>query len=73
MIQLHLPQNTYVEIDGESVYITDVTDESIKVKRGQDNTTATKHLRGEPVKSITDADDALIEAGDDFGFSGTYI
>ncbi len=65
--------DTYVEIDGESVYITDVTDESIKVKRGQDNTTAVKHLRGEPVKSITDADDALIEAGDDFGFSGTYI
>ena len=65
--------DTYVEIDGEAVYITDVTDESIKVKRGQDNTTASQHLRGEPVKSITAADDALIPAGDDFGFSVDYI
>ena len=65
--------DTYVEIDGEAVYITEVTAESIKVKRGQDDTTATKHLRGEPVKSITAADDALIPAGDDFGFSVDYI
>jgi hypothetical protein len=64
---------TYVEIEGESVYITNITDESIKVKRAQDETTATKHLRGESVKSITDADDSLIEAGDDFGFSVDYI
>ena len=67
-----ITENTYVELDGEELYVLDVLTDSIKVKRGQDNTTPTKHVKGEAIKSITNTDDALIEDGDDFGFSVSY-
>ena len=67
-----ITENTYVELDGEELYVLDVLTDSIKVKRGQDNTTPTKHVKGEQIKSITNADDALIQDGDDFGFSVSY-
>ena len=43
----------------------------LTVKRGQDGTTKLAHIRGTSIKSITSADNALVEEGDDFGFSGT--
>ena len=68
-----ITENTYIEIDGEEMYVTEVlSTDSIKVKRGQDNTDAIAHVKGAEVKSITNSDDALIEDGDDFGFSVTY-
>ena len=67
-----ITENTYVELDGEELYVLDVLTDSIKVKRGQDNTTPTKHVKGEAIKSITNADDLLIQDGDDFGFSVSY-
>ena len=42
----------------------------IKVERGKDGTGAVAHVSGAEVKLITDADDAAIEIGDDFGFDG---
>ena len=41
------------------------------LRRGEDRTTATTHLRGEAIGRITAADNALIEVGDDFGFDGS--
>ena len=41
------------------------------VERGQDQTVAASHFKGAEVKSITAADNALIEEGDDFGFDGS--
>ena len=42
----------------------------------KDGTTATAHLNGAEVKGIdataAKEDSALVEEGDDFGFSGTY-
>jgi hypothetical protein len=67
-----ITENTYIELDGEELYVLDVLTDSIKVKRGQDKTTPTKHVKGEAIKSITNADDALIQDGDDFGFSVSY-
>lgn len=64
-----ITENTYVELDGEELYVLDVLTDSIKVRRGEDNTTATKHVKGEPIKSITSSDNNLIQDGDDFGFS----
>ena len=43
----------------------------LRLERGQDSTTAVSHIKGTAVKSITTADNALIEEGDDFGFDGT--
>ena len=67
-----LTVKTYVDVDGEEMYITLITSNKITVERGKDGRTATDHVRGTALKAITDADDALIEMGDDFGFSGTY-
>tara|TARA_B100000686_G_scaffold342384_1_gene421416 strand:+ start:20 stop:1015 length:996 start_codon:yes stop_codon:yes gene_type:complete len=67
-----LTESTYVDVDGEEMYIDSISGNKISVKRGQDGTTVEDHVRGAPIKAITDADDALIEMGDDFGFSGEY-
>lgn len=63
--------NTYIDLEGEELYVKAKSDNTITVERGKDNTTITSHLAGAPIKSITAADDALIEEGDDFGFSGS--
>ena len=62
--------NTYLDLEGEEVYVIAKSGNVLTVDRGRDNTTITSHLAGSQVKSITAADDALIETGDDFGFSG---
>lgn len=62
--------NTYLDIGDEEVYVVSKSGNNLTVKRGQDKTTATTHLKGDPVKSITSADNLLIPVGDDFGFSG---
>ena len=66
-----LTAKTYIEIEGEELFINSITGNKLSVKRGQDGTTAVAHVNGAPIKIINDADDALIEFGDDFGFSGT--
>ena len=62
--------NSYIVVDDEEMYVTAKTGNELSVKRGEDNTTATPHVSGSPVKKITTADNALIPAGDDFGFTG---
>jgi hypothetical protein len=63
-------KNTYLDIDGEEVYVTAKNGNVLTVRRGSDGTPISSHLAGAAVKSITATDDALIEDGDDFGFSG---
>ena len=64
--------NTYLDIEGEEVYVKLKSGNVLTVERGRDDTTITSHLAGAQVKSITSADDLLIEEGDDFGFSGGF-
>jgi len=61
----------FLELGGEEIQVVSKDSDSITVKRGQDGTTAISHLKGAEVKSITSADNALIEEGDDFGFDGS--
>ena len=61
----------YLEIEGEEVYVTLVSGNTLTVERGRDGTPITAHTSGAQVKSITVADSLLIEEGDDFGFSGS--
>ena len=67
-----LTVKTYIDIDDEELYITKITGNKITVERGKDGRTAAAHVNGSEVLAITAADDALIEMGDDFGFSGEY-
>jgi hypothetical protein len=63
--------NTYLDIEGEEVYVKLISGNILTVERGRDGTTITSHLAGAEIKSISTADNALIEGGDDFGFSGS--
>jgi hypothetical protein len=66
-----LTAKTYIDLNGEELFIKSISGNKITVNRGQDNTTIVSHVKGSPIKVINDADDALIAEGDDFGFSGT--
>jgi hypothetical protein len=61
--------NDYIEIDNEEMYIKEISDNTIKVNRGQDETQIVSHIIGAVVNIINNADDALIEQDDDFGFT----
>ena len=67
-----VPEIPEIKYYDEELYITKITGNKITVERGKDGRTAASHLNGAEIKGITDADDALIEMGDDFGFSGEY-
>jgi len=64
---------TYLDIEGEEVYVKSKNGNVLTVERGKDGTTITSHLRGAEIKSITADDNALVEEGDDFGFSGSMV
>ena len=65
--------NSYLDIEGEEVFVKRISGNVLTVERGKDGTSITSHLSGAEVKSITTADNVLIEEGDDFGFSGSTI
>jgi len=65
-----LTAKTYVDLEGEELYIKTINGNKITVERGKDNTTITSHLKGAPIKLITKEDNQLVEIGDDFGFDG---
>ena len=66
-----LNTKTYVDLNGETIYIKSIDGTKLSVLRGQYNTAAVTHLKGDGVFVIDSSDNALIEEGDDFGFSGT--
>ena len=68
-----LSANTYIDIDEEQIFIKSITGNKLTVRRGDDKTTITDHLNGASVFVIDSADNAQIEVGDDFGFSGSYF
>lgn len=65
--------DTYLDIEGEEVYVRLKSGNILTVDRGRDNTTITPHLSGAEVKSITTTDNSLVEIGDDFGFDGQTL
>ena len=66
-----LTAKTYVDIGGEEIYIKQIDGTKLSVLRAQDGTAASTHLKGEEIFVIDSSDNALIEEGDDFGFSGS--
>lgn len=62
---------SYLDINEEQVYVKSVSGNKLSVERGKDGTPITSHVAGSEVKSITTADNNLVEEGDDFGFSGS--
>ena len=66
-----LTAKTYVDIGGEEIYIKQIDGTKLSVLRAQDGTAASTHLKGDEIFVIDSSDNALIEEGDDFGFSGS--
>ena len=64
-------KGSYIAIDSEEMFIKSISGNKITVNRGQDGTEIETHLGGADVHIINAADTALIQVGDDFGFSGT--
>lgn len=63
---------SYLTIDNEQVYVLEIiSGTKLKVERGKDGTPKESHVSGTNIHLINDADDALIEIGDDFGFDGS--
>ncbi len=65
--------DTYLDIEGEEIYVKSKSGNVLTVDRGKDNTPIASHLSGASVKSITEADNILVEEGDDFGFNGSVL
>ena len=68
-----LTEKTYIYIGQEEMYVEKIIGNTVRVKRGQDTSVAQTHVGGSPVYSINEADDKLIEFGDDFGFNGNVF
>jgi len=66
-----ITNKTYLDIEGEEVFVTNISGNKVTVERGKDNTKITPHLAGAAVKPITPSDNDLVQLGDDFGFSGS--
>ena len=65
-----LAVNSRIVVGSEIMKITEVVDSiTIVVKRGFDSSIATEHVSGSIINLLTTADDAQVEAGDDFGFN----
>ena len=64
-----LVEDGYIDIDNELMYIDKINGNTITVKRGVDGTPKNPHITGSAVNVVNAADDALVELGDDFGFS----
>ena len=69
----NIPENTYIYIDEEEMFVDSKSGNTLTVVRGSDETTATAHVLGADVKKITTEDNQLIEVGGDFGFSGSLV
>ena len=68
-----LTERTYIYVGQEEMFITKISGNKIVVKRGQDKTPIQNHVSGSQVYTITTADNALIEEGDNFGFDGSVF
>jgi len=68
-----IPEKSYIYIGQEEMYVDNVTGNRLVVKRAQDKSPLQNHLLGEKVYTITQADNAQIEVGDNFGFDGNLF
>jgi hypothetical protein len=64
--------NSIITIDNESLKVSKIDSEkkTVSVVRGSYKTKITPHVSGTEVQKVVEADNNLIELGDDFGFDG---
>ena len=65
----NIPVKSFFTINDETLYVLSKDGNSLVVNRGSYNTKVSNHVSGTNLNLITEEDNALIELGDDFGFS----
>ena len=68
-----ISNGSYVTIDSETLYVKSKSGNNLTVRRGEYGTPITAHVSGSGINIITSTDNALIEPGDDFGFSESFL
>jgi len=66
-----LSVDSYIAIQNELMYIKEIDNETITVRRAEDGSISDSYIQGTAIDAVNSDDDALIEVGDDFGFSET--
>jgi len=64
-----LALNTYIQLNNEVMYITNIDGNSLTVTRAQNNTTSSDHEEGDVINVINTEDDALIPLEDEYDFN----
>ena len=65
----NIAARNYIQINNETMYVREVDGTNLVVRRGQYGTKITEHYADDIVNLVNITDNALIEVGDDFGFS----
>jgi hypothetical protein len=64
-----LSTNTYIQINSEVFRIREINGTNLLVQRGQFGSKITEHYSGTAISQVDAQDSALIEVGDEFGFT----
>ena len=64
-----LSVNTYIQINSEVMRIREINGTNLLVQRGQFSTKIVEHYTGATISQVDAQDNALIEVGDEFGFT----
>tara|TARA_B100001057_G_scaffold467680_1_gene526057 strand:- start:186 stop:1229 length:1044 start_codon:yes stop_codon:yes gene_type:complete len=64
-----LSTNTYIQINNEVMKIREINGTNLLVQRGQFGSKITEHYAGTTISQVDAQDSALIEVGDEFGFT----
>jgi hypothetical protein len=65
--------NSYIQINEENMYITNIDNNTLTVVRGKDSTEPSEHQEGDIINVINSADDEIIPFGDDFDFNEEHF
>lgn len=64
-----ITKGSRIYVDSELMYIESKDGNKLVVTRGYENSNIEGHVTGTPINLVTEADDDLIDYGDDFGFN----
>ena len=64
-----LSENTYIQINSEVMRIREINGTNLLVQRGYFGTKVSEHFSGTAISQVDAQDNALIEVGDEFGFT----
>ena len=65
-------KKSYIYMGEEQMYVDNIVDDKLTVRRAQDKTPIQQHVLGSAIYNITKADASFIEVGDNFGFDGGF-